>query len=219
MNNENRVIAGVACTLVAGFLLVGAQSGAHAQTSTADSRKESSITLYGGYRFGGSFEDETSGQDWDLQDDVSYSLALDIGLDRRSQVQIFVGYQDSALKAGDFAPTADNIEMGITYLHVGGVHYLSEAGRGGYVMGGLGATYFDPDESGLNSETKFSFNLGGGYMLPLGRHVGIRIEARGFVTLVNNDGGMFCSGGACAVQIKGETLIQGDVMVGLSLRF
>lgn len=55
-------------------------------------------------------------------------------------------------------------------------------------------------------------------MIPLARHVAIKLEARGFATLVNSSGGFFCSGG-CVVQIKGETMTQGEVMAGLSARF
>jgi hypothetical protein len=208
-----------ACLAAAAVFAAGAASPGHAQGTPGTSSKESSITVYGGYRFGGGFDDETSGRSWDLADDVSYSIALDIGLDRRTQLQLFVGYSASALKASDFSPTVDNIDLDVTYIHIGGTYFLSQTGQGGYVVGGLGATYFSPGQN-LNSETKFSFNLGGGYMVPIGKHVGLRLEARAFVTLVDNDGGMFCgSNVGCVVSIQGDTLLQGDVMAGLSIRF
>jgi hypothetical protein len=46
----------------------------------------------------------------------------------------------------------------------------------------------------------------------------VRVEARGYATLVNSSGGVFCSGG-CVVSIKGDSVTQGEVMLGLSSRF
>jgi hypothetical protein len=215
-----RILRSTTLGLVA-LVLSGIPFSAWAQEAYASQmKKESSLTLYGGWRFGGSLDDETTGKSWDLKDAASYAMALDIGLDPRAQLQFFVSRQNSALKANDFAPTVNDIGLNITYFHVGGTYYLSRAGQGGYVVGGLGATYFEPDDDRLNSETKFSLNLGGGYMVPLGKHVGLRLEARAFVTLLNNSGGLFCGNSAgCVVHIQGDTLVQGDVMAGLSVRF
>ena len=49
-----------------------------------------------------------------------------------------------------------------------------------------------PSVSDLSSETRLSLNAGIGYMIPLGKHFGIRFEARGYATLLNNNGGIFC---------------------------
>jgi hypothetical protein len=48
--------------------------------------------------------------------------------------------------------------------------------------------------------------------------VALRFEARGYATLINSSGGMFCSGG-CTISIKGETVTQGDVQLGVSFRY
>ena len=78
-----------------------------------------------------------------------------------------------------------------------------------------------PTESGdLNSETFLSGNLGVGYMLPLGKPVGLRFEARGYGTLINNNSSMFCGSNAgCVVSIKGNAMYQGEALAGLSIRF
>jgi len=58
------------------------------------------------------------------------------------------------------------------------------------------------------------------YMLPVGKNFGLRFEARGYATLLNNSGGMFCSSnGGCVVSIKGTALYQGEALIGLSGRF
>jgi hypothetical protein len=90
-------------------------------------------------------------------------------------------------------------------------------GRGPYFVGGLGATLFNP-ASGYSSELYPSINIGFGYQWPLGDKLAVRVEARGYATLVNSSGGVFCSGG-CVISIKGDTVTQGEVMLGLSSRF
>jgi hypothetical protein len=46
----------------------------------------------------------------------------------------------------------------------------------------------------------------------------VKLEGRGYVTLVNSSSAFLCSGG-CVVQIKGDTLTQGEAMAGLVWRF
>ena len=65
-----------------------------------------------------------------------------------------------------------------------------------------------------------SINLGVGYLLPIGRNLGLRFEARGYATLLNNSSSMFCGSNAgCVVSIQGTALYQGEALIGLSGRF
>ncbi len=191
----------------------------HAQTA-APQKSESSITLYGGYRWGGSLTDVNTGSTWDLINDSSYALAVDIGVDRQTQVQLFYSHQQSALSTGTFAPTANNIGLDIDYYHVGGTYFFEEVGAGGYVMAGFGATHMRPDRGDLNSETFLSGNIGMGFMLPLGKYAGLRFEARGYGTLIDNESTLFCGDNSgCVVTIKGDAMYQGEALAGLSIRF
>jgi hypothetical protein len=61
-------------------------------------------------------------------------------------------------------------------------------------------------------------NLGIGYEFPLGERAALRVEARGYATLVNSTGGFLCSGG-CVVNVQGDLVSQGEVQIGLSVRF
>ncbi len=179
---------------------------------------ETNVTLYAGYRFGGELKDLTTDKTWQFTEGPAYSVAADFPLSRYTQWEIFVSHRSSALKANGFAPVANNIGLDITYVHVGGTYFPQGVGQGFYGVGGLGATQLSPDQAGLDSEIKFSLNLGAGYMIPVIEHVALKLEARGFVTLLNNSGGMFCSGG-CVVQIKGSTLTQGELSAGITARF
>jgi hypothetical protein len=181
---------------------------------------ESSVTAYGGYVVGGSVTDSITGQTLDVLDAPSYALALDFGLDPRSQVQVFFNHQQTHLQASAFVPGNPQIGLGISYLQLGGTYFIDGIGHGVYVMGGVGVTYMSPSVSDLSSETRLSLNVGLGYMIPLGKHLGIRFEARGYATLLNNDGGIFCgSNKGCVITINGQGFYQGEGLVGLAVRF
>ena len=185
----------------------------------AYAQSENNVTVYGSYRFGGQFTDVTTGKTWDLTEGPAYSVAADFGIDRRTQWEIFISHRNTSLRASGFSPVTDNIGLGVTYYHVGGTYFFDqEVGKGGYVVGGLGLTNFSPKQAGLSSETRFSLNVGVGYMVPLAKHVAVKLEGRGYATLVDSSGGFFCSGG-CVVQVKGSTFTQGEVLAGIAARF
>ena len=109
--------------------------------------------------------------------------------------------------------------MNITYLHMGGNVFLDgQVGRGPYLVGGVGLTVFDPDGGAYAAEVRPSMNLGIGYEFALSQWASLRVEARGYATLVNSSGGFMCSGG-CVVNVRGDVVSQGEVLVGLAARF
>jgi len=206
-----RILVGVCGTVLSGLMCA---------TSMAQTL-ESAVTAYGGYRMGGQFTDSTTDQSVDVKSHASYALAVDIGFDPQSQIELFYSHQKTALSSGLFAPTTNDFPLTIEYFHIGGTYFFDLVDRGGYVVGGLGAAYLRPGDSGLSSDTRFSGNLGFGYMLPIGPHVALRFEARGYGSLLDNNTSLFCNSakGACLVTIKGNGLYQGEALVGLSVRF
>lgn len=201
-------------------VLVGAPAQHARAQSTSTAKNESSVTLYGGGRFGGSVTDSTSNSTIDLRNGSSFGVAVDIGLDHSRQLELFYSQQDTALTSGAFSPQAGNTGLTLRNYHLGGTAFIEEVGRGPYVLGGIGATTATPKGSGLNSSTFFSGNLGVGWMLPLGAHVGLRFEARGHGILLNNNSALFCGGATgCRIAIKGSGLFYGEALAGLSARF
>ena len=181
--------------------------------------KDDAVTVYGGFRDGGSFTVVDTGQRLGLDGSGAASLAVDIGVDASRQIQFFLSHQRTDLSL-EGAPAAGcpALPLSITYLHFGGTNFFSDdIFRGPYVVGGIGATFFDPSQ-GYSSELRPSANLGIGYQLPLGATFALRFEARGYATLFNSSGGLFCSGG-CIISIQGDLITQGEVMLGLSARF
>ena len=193
---------------------------AHAQSGPVG-KFENGVTVYGGFRFGGSVTDTTTNDTVDFASGSSFALAADIGLDPNRQIELFYSQQHTALTSGAFSPQANNVGLTLHNYQIGGTNYIDETGRGLYVMGGLGGTTAQPDRAGLNSETFFSGNLGVGWMVPLGPHAGLRFEARSYAILLNDSSGsLFCGGRAgCTFTLKGNTLFEGEVLAGISARF
>jgi hypothetical protein len=181
---------------------------------------QTSITLYGGARAGGEFEDAGgNGNVFKLKSGAAASASVDWQFSDGSQGQVFYSYQRSALPGQAFGQPAE-VAVNISYLHLGGRVFFEGDARqgGGYVVGGLGATFFSPGLGGFSDEVRPSANAGVGWQWPLARNVALRTELRGYLSLINSTGQFFCSGG-CVVSIRGDSLVQVEGMLGLSIGF
>lgn len=221
-NSMQGALAGLVCgviNVVPVVLVMALAPYAHAQ-SESNAKSESNVTVYGGYRFGGSVTDSTTNSTIDLENGSSVALAVDFGLDWKTQIELFLSRQNTALTSGLFSSQANNVGLTLYNYQIGGTNFIEEVGRGLYVMGAIGGTTAKPDRSGLNSETFFSGNLGIGWMVPLGQHVGLRFEARGYGILINHNGAIFCGGThGCTVAISGTALFEGELLVGVAAKF
>ena len=209
--------------IIATILLMAlpAFAGAQEKPTAKDiaTAREYVLTVYAGYRSGGNFTDTDTQQELELDTSGTVSLALDLPYDASRQYQIFFSHQrtDLLLDGGLFGG-GDTLAMEITYLHFGGTTFVDGAvGTGLYLAGGFGATLFNPAE-GYSSELYPSLNLGIGFQWLLGDKLALRVEARGYATLVNSSSALFCSGG-CVGYITADTITQGELMLGLSGRF
>jgi len=181
---------------------------------------QTSLTLYGGARGGGEFDDASgSGSTFKLDSGAAVSASIDFLLDDGREAQLFYSFQRSALPGKAFGQPAD-VSVNVSYLHLGGRVFFDgdPTQGGGYVVGGIGATFFAPGLAGLSNEVRPSANLGVGYQWTLTRNIALRTELRGYLTLINANGGFFCSGG-CVVSISGKTLAQGEALLGVSVGF
>ena len=188
-----------------------------AVTAAAPCAAQGGFTLYGGYRGGGSFLTDTEpSQSPNLRSAVAGSVAVDWAVDSVRQVQLFASYQSTDIAASSSTP---QVPLTVSYLHLGGTNYFEGAiGRGAYVVGGLGATRMSPGLSGLSAEIFPSMNLGLGYQWPIAGPVSLRMELRGYFTLVNSSSRLFCSGG-CVVAFKGDGFTQVEGLLGLNVAF
>ncbi len=208
--------------LLTALMLMLAVVTAIAQPSSG----QDAVTLYGAWRGGGSFTDATSDRTLRLDGSSAWAISYDRQLDDRRLLQFYVSYQnthlglDPAALAHPVSGAAPaSLPIKVIYLHAGGIYFVDgPIGPGPYVVGGLGATLYRPGSSGYSDEVRPSANLGIGYQVALAQRFALRLEARGYVTLFNSSGGLFCSGG-CVFRIKADTVAQGEAQLGLSYRF
>jgi hypothetical protein len=114
------------------------------------------------------------------------------------------------------------VDLDIHHLHIGGTYLFPGERLHPFISGGLGLTFFVPDGPGLDSETHFSVSLGFGAKIPFSKRVGLRVEGRGFLTILPENTNIFCvsSGGAvCDVRVQGDVFGQVELMAGISFGF
>jgi len=173
-----------------------------------------------GYRVGGSLEDADTGAGRDLQDAASFGLALELRYgDENRWLQLWYSRQPTEVDASDA-----RFDVDVDYIHVGGTAPINDTGKvQSYVSAGIGATRFSPSGEGLVSDTRFSGSLGLGVMVPFSERVALRVEARGYLTLVDTDTSFFCrtddGDGRCAIVASGSSLFQAEVFAGIAVGF
>lgn len=226
MSASCRSAAEIKCRLLmTAFFMATMCMGAQVWADEGDERQREvaltpfEITPFVGYRMGGDFDIQSSSQDANLDDHGSYAMAFDLRRDEVSQYELLYSRQESRLEPDSpLAPLDVNVE----YLHLGGTLGVNEElALRPYIVGTLGLTRFTL-QSGTD-DTRFSFSLGGGVRVPVTPRFALRLEARGFVTLIDTDSSVFCAsgsfGGVCAIRARGSTFTQFELMAGAAFAF
>jgi opacity protein-like surface antigen len=212
----------VFCILSAGFVVP-------AQALAAD--KDKKRELYGfqiapfvGYRAGGSFEDDETEEEYDLENDNSFGFVLNWPAESYTEWEIYYSQQSTAIKTGDLLQSTRLIDVDIQNLQLGGT-YLFESSKNvqPYFGATVGIARFDPQGSGTSSDEFFSFSVGGGTKFWPTRRVGLRIDGRFIGTVIDSDSDIFCQSGpegsGCIIRNRGEMLWQFEAQAGVVVRF
>jgi len=178
------------------------------------------VTPIIGYAFGGGLEDSTSGDTLDLADGENYGVVL--GLRDKSKAGAFYEFlysrQSTYLKGDGMSFSGDpHFDIEIDYFHLGGSYGSEGETFNPYVSAGVGVTHMSPEWG--DSETRFSFSLGGGIKIPLAEHIGLRVEGRGFGTVFDGNSSIFCVNNRCAVRVKGDVIWQFTGFTGVVFSF
>lgn len=177
--------------------------------------------LHAGYRTGGSLEDQTTGDERDVDEGASFALALELryrpGDDRFYQLWY-------ARQASEVSDALASYDVDLEYLHLGGTIPIGDRERAQpYFAAGLGGTRFSSSEPGAKDKTRFSGSLAFGVAVPLGERAAFRFEARGYVTAVDTDSAIFCRSdngtGFCRIVASGSAVVQAEVLAGVAIRF
>ena len=193
--------------LALAILLLAGAPGARAQSLQ--------ITGFGGWDFGGSVRDTVFDESRSFQAALAYGGAVSFPITESWRFELLYSRQETELEGGLSSPFDVTIER-----YMGG--FQEEKGDDRLRWFGtvwFGATRFVPGLAGYDSKTKFGAAVGLGVKTFPAKNVGLRLEARGFYTLVKGEGGAFCANGTCLFAFSGTGLWQGDVSAGLILAF
>lgn len=206
------------------FLLsaAGLALSAVAATAGAESRDKGypdfEITPFYGYMAGGEFEDPSTNTDRDLKEDNNFGVIFNAAVDEWRHYELIYTKQGTSVEG------TVPMDLDVEYLQIGGTVADPDATRVIPYFGlTVGAARFSPDMSGLDDETKLAFSVGAGFKVPISEHIGVRFDARAFVSLLDTDGNIFCVSdngvGTCAIRAKSDTLLQYSAALGLTVAF
>lgn len=176
-----------------------------------------------GYRIGGDFEDDETGEEFDLDDSNALGITLNIYAKPEGQWEILYARQSTEVDTEGTIVGIPSVDMDVEYLQIGGA-YLFDGNRvQPFIALTLGLTHFDPQFADFDSENYFSVSFGGGIKLnPTGR-IGVRLEGRVYSTFLESDSDIFCRSnfgvGECLIQTSGTTLNQWEARAGMVFRF
>ena len=203
-------------TIFIAIALLAFAPAAHAEDMT-----QFQVGLNGGYRMGGSLEDEVTGDDRDLDEASSFAVSLELryrhGDDRF--YQLWYSHQASSINDGTASHDVD-----VEYLHLGGtLPFGGWEHAQPYFAAGLGATRFSSSAPGADDVTRFSGSMAFGLEVPLAKNAAIRLEARGYATFVDTSTSFFCKSdngdGVCRIVASGSTILQAEALAGILIRF
>ena len=107
------------------------------------------------------------------------------------------------------------VDITVDHLMVGGVQELDDTPGRAFIGGLFGLSrYAAPDEV----DVRLTIGLSAGAKFFANRHVGLRLDARGYMTIVSLGGTVACSGG-CVAAFTINPAFQADFTAGLILAF
>ena len=204
----------VKATLVAICLVRGlaAPIVAHAQTVE--------ITPFGGYRVGGGIAevqglpvvDDDGGPSAGVIVDVVFGSPTD-GL----KVEALFSRERARLDVRrSLLDPPTRVRVEVDHVQVGGIQDLSDGRVRPFLAGLFGVTrYAVPGDT----EVRFSIGVGAGAKFFVTRNIGLRLDARGYMTVVSLGGAGVCGGYGCAIAFRVSPAWQADLTAGLTVAF
>ena len=175
------------------------------------------FTPFAGFTAGGEFEDPANGSDRDLDEDSNFGLIVNAAVDDWRHYELLYSTQSTSVEG------AVPIDMDVQYLQVGGIVSYPDATRVIPYFGlTVGAARFSPDAPGLDDETKLAASIAGGFRVPITDHIGVRLDLRAFVTVLDSEGDLFCvsnAGLTCNISAKSDTFLQYSAALGVTVGF
>jgi opacity protein-like surface antigen len=177
-----------------------------------------SVGAFIGYRGGGQGTDTNTGAHYQLAPAQTFGLVADFRVSRDTEVEVLWSQQNTRVQQTS-PVNAQLFDVNIGYYQIGGAYLFTDEGIQPFMVATLGATYFSPRQPGYQNETKFSFGIGGGVKVPVGRHFGLRLEVRAYGTVLDNNSSALCTNGGCVIHVSGNLMWQYEANAGVYIAF
>lgn len=188
------------------------------------------ITPYGAYRVGGEFQPQEAepkaAGGLKLHEGNAEGLTFDIRTSEgNGQWEVLYAHQKTELDTQPSFVGGPTIDLDVSHLQFGGTYLfpVDSDTVTPFLSMTAGLARFEPRLDGADAENYFSWSLGGGVHLRADKRVGVRLEARAYSTIIDDDSALFCVFSAavnsCAVFVEGDQLYQFEARVGLVARF
>jgi hypothetical protein len=182
------------------------------------------LTPYAAYRFGGEFEEQDGDRTFELREGNAQGLIFNIrAKDVNTQWEALYAHQQTELETQASFSGGPLLDIDVDYLQFGGTYMFDGEDARPFIALTVGVAHFEPTLAGYDGETYFSGSLGGGVQLRANKRIGVRLEARAFMTLVDSEGFLFCGSGGqisgCALTVNGTALYQFEGRAGVVFRF
>jgi len=196
-----------------------------AASGAAGQELDTELTVFGGYRFGGSINVLDSDATYEVQDSSSFGLIWNHRHQANTQWEVYFSQQKTEVELSE--PTiADRIvDVELYTLQLGGTYLWEGDAVRPYLVMTIGGTHIksDPDNGESDSDTFFSGSIGLGFKMQPTERLGLRLEARAHGVLMRDSTKLFCQTGpdanVCAVEIEGSMLGQFETFAGIVFRF
>ena len=196
------------------------------------------ITPYAAYRIGGEFEPQddaepkNGGGGFELHEGNAAGLVVDIRTSAGNQLsggsgqwELLYAHQSTELETEPSFAGGPTLDLDVSHFQFGGVYLFEDDSETlvPFIAMTAGVARFEPRLDEADAEDFFSWSLGGGVHLRADQRIGVRLEARVYGTLIDDDSALFCvvspTVNSCAIRVEGDQLYQFEARVGLVGRF
>jgi len=188
------------------------------------------ITPYAAYRIGGEFEPQEAepkaAGGFELHEGNAAGLVLDIRTSEgNSQWELLYAHQETELDTQPSFVGGPTLDLEVSHFQFGGTYlwHVESPGVAPFLSMTAGLARYEPRLDGADAENYFSWSLGGGVHLRADKRVGVRLEARAYSTIIDDDSSLFCvvspAISSCAIAVEGDQLYQFEARVGIVARF
>jgi opacity protein-like surface antigen len=181
------------------------------------------LTPFGAYRVGGRFEEKGTSLAIKLDESESYGFIFNARHSPNTWWEILYSRQETTADATGLGVTDPRPELTVEYLQAGGTYMWDGERVRPFLAATLGGTRVDVSTAGFDSDTFWSGSLGLGLQIAPTSRLGLRLEARGYGSLLDSSSDLWCQFGpmnnVCAVRIDGKIMWQVEALLGIVFRF